>query len=165
MFLDAQKPEKVPNIFLELTLFRKSAKLNSTERRVFPVFRSTVKERSANMPKTTVLVKFPGQSPCFMEVPTNRIERISESIAGLQRANVEMCSLYRGFYFILMDKNRKKLDLPHNVTAYLMDKTGETTVVDVSGTLVICKLPKGLMNPLSDMTQADAEQVVKLLRQ
>ena len=42
------------------------------------------------MAKTTVLVKFPGQALCYMKVPTDRIEEIYESIAGLQSAEVDM---------------------------------------------------------------------------
>lgn len=116
------------------------------------------------MEKTTVLVKFPGQALCYMKVPTERIEEIHESIAGLQSAEVDIFSLYRGFYYILMDKNRGRKNLPANMTAYLVDAAGETGMVDITGVFVICKLPKGLMHPMADMTPQDTEQVIKLLQ-
>ena len=116
------------------------------------------------MAKTTVLVKFPGQSLCYMKVPTDRIEEIYESIAGLQSTEVDMFSLYRGFYYILMDKNRGRKKLPANMTAYLVDSVGEMDTVDITGVFVICKLPKGLLHPMADMTPEDTEQVIKLLQ-
>lgn len=116
------------------------------------------------MAKTTVLVKFPGQALCYMKVPTDRIEEIYESIAGLQSTEVDMFSLYRGFYYILMDKNRDRKNLPANMTAYLVDSVGGMGTVDITGVFVICKLPKGLMYPMADMTPEDTEQVIKLLQ-
>ena len=116
------------------------------------------------MVKTTVLVKFPGQPLCYMQVPTDRIEEIYESIAGLQSAEVQTLSLYRGFYYILMDGNRGKKKLPFNMTAYLVDSAGEVCPVDITGVFVICKLPEGLTRPMADITPEDTEQVVKLLR-
>lgn len=116
------------------------------------------------MTKTTVLVKFPGQPLCYMQVPTGRIEEIHESIAGLQSTEVDIFSLYRGFYYILMDGNRGKKKLPPNMTAYLVDPRGDTGMVDITGVFVICKLPKGLMYPMADMTPQDTEQVIKLLK-
>ncbi len=116
------------------------------------------------MGKITVLVKFPGQSLCYMQVPTDRIEKIYSSIAGLQSTEVNTFSLYRGFYYILLDGNREKKKLPSNMTAYLVNAQGDTSVLDIKGVFVICKLPTGLTGPMADMTPQDAEQVVKLLR-
>ena len=116
------------------------------------------------MAKTTILVKFPGQPLCYMQVPTDRIEEIHGSVAGLQSTEVHTFSLYRGFYYILMDGNRGKKKLPFNMTAYLVDPGGEICLVDITGVFAICKLPGGLTCPMSDMTPEDAEQVVKLLR-
>jgi hypothetical protein len=99
-----------------------------------------------------------------MKIPTDRIEEIHESIAGLQSTEVDMFSLYRGFYYILMDKNRDRKRLPANMTAFLVDSSGKTDIVDIAGVFVICKLPKGLMHPMADMTPQDTEQVVKLLQ-
>lgn len=116
------------------------------------------------MTKITVLVKFPGQPLCYMQVPTDRIEKIYSSIAGLQSTEVNTFSLYRGFYYILLDGNREKKKLPPNMTAYLVNPQGDTSVLDIRGVFVICKLPTGLTGPMTDMTPQDAEQVVKLLR-
>lgn len=115
------------------------------------------------MAKTTVLVKFPGQPLCYMQLPTDRIEEIHESVAGLQATEVDTFSLYRGFYYILMDGNRNQKKLPFNMTAYLVDADGATAAVDVTGVFVVCKLPRGLTQPMADMTPQDTEQVVKLL--
>ncbi|KAF5068734.1 hypothetical protein [Oscillibacter ruminantium] len=116
------------------------------------------------MAKTTVLVKFPGQALCYTQVPTDRIEEIHKSIAGLQSAEVDVFSLYRNFYYILLDRDRMKKRLPSNMTAFLVDGAGESTMMDIAGVFVICKLPKGTMHPLSDMTPQDVEQVLKLLK-
>lgn len=116
------------------------------------------------MEKTTVLVKFPGQDLCYTQVPTDRIRDVHLSIAGLQSAEVEVLSLYRGFYYILMDRDRLKKKLPANMTAYLVDAVGNTAAVDVTGVFVICKLPKGLIHPMADMTPQDAREVLKLLK-
>lgn len=116
------------------------------------------------MAKVTVIVKFPGQPLCYMQVPTDRIEKIYSSIAGLQSTEVNTFSLYRGFYYILVDGNRDKKKLPPNMTAYLVDARGQTSVLDITGVFVICKLPTGLTGPMADMTPQDAEQVAKLLR-
>ena len=50
------------------------------------------------------------------------------------------------------------------MTAFLVDGAGESTMMDIAGVFVICKLPKGTMHPLSDMTPQDVEQVLKLLK-
>ena len=50
------------------------------------------------------------------------------------------------------------------MTAYLVDAVGNTAAVDVTGVFVICKLPKGLMHPMADMTPQDAREVLKLLK-
>ncbi len=92
------------------------------------------------MAKVTVIVKFPGQPLCYMQVPTDRIEKIYSSIAG----------------------DKKKL--PPNMTAYLVDARGQTSVLDITGVFVICKLPNGLTGPMADMTPQDAEQVAKRLQ-
>lgn len=116
------------------------------------------------MAKTTVLVKFPGQALCYTQVPTDRIEAICKSIAGLQSTEVDVFSLYRNFYYILLDRNRTKKRLPSNMTAFLVDAAGESTMLDMAGVFVICKLPKGIMHPIADMTPQDVEQVIKLLQ-
>lgn len=114
--------------------------------------------------KTTVLVKLPGQPISYMKVPTTHIRDVHQSIPGLQSAEVDIFSLYRGFYYIIMDKDRMKKRLPANMTAYLVDSVGRTNAVDVQGTFVICKLPRGLTGPMGDMTPQDTQEVAKLLQ-
>lgn len=116
------------------------------------------------MAKTTILVKYPGQPLCYMDVPTDKIDNISKSISGLHRADIEFFSLYGNFYYILMDRNRNKRHLPFNMTVFFMDSLGGTDSMDVCGPFVICKLPKGLLNPLSSITQGDAVEIQKLLQ-
>lgn len=114
--------------------------------------------------KTTVLVKLPGQPLAYMNVPTTHIRDVHQSIPGFQSSEVDIFSLYRGFYYIIMDKDRVKKRLPANMTAYLVDTAGRTNVVDVQGTFAICKLPHGLTGPMGSMTPQDTQEVIKLLQ-
>lgn len=116
------------------------------------------------MAQTTILVKFPGQPLCYMDVPTDQINHISRNISGLQNTDVDFFSLYGNFYYIIMSRDQNKNKLPFNITVFFADSEGITGSTEVHGTFVICKLPKGLTQPLSNMTVGDATEVVKLLK-
>lgn len=116
------------------------------------------------MAKSTILVKFPNQPLSYMEIPTDSISEVAESISGLRYATVDILSLYGGFYYVIMDRERNQKRLPYNMTIFFVEKSGAGAPMEVNGPFAICKLPKGLMSKLGNMTPGDVEQVQKLLK-
>lgn len=116
------------------------------------------------MAKSTILVKFPNQPLSYMEIPTDSVSEVAESISGLRYATVDILSLYGGFYYVIMDRERNQKRLPYNMTIFFVEKSGAAAPMEVSGPFAICKLPKGLMSKLGNMTPGDVEQVQKLLK-